>query len=84
MKTNQDALEKGQKVLHRATGMLAKLAAEAGERADDMCRGGDNDASAAVRAMQADLLAAQSKAVSAYAKGRALKLPGVLLRSGDK
>ena len=82
--TDQEALDAGQKKLHRIMQGLAKLSKQASEYADQMCKGGDNSNSAALRAMEADLLAAQASATSAYAKGRELNVGGAIARSGDK
>lgn len=80
----QDALDKGQKKLHRIMKGLEVLAGEAGVFADEICRQGDNATSAKIRAMEADLKKAAGFATDAYSKGRALDVGGVTARSGDK
>lgn len=73
--TMQDKLDAATKELRRAIKAIDRIAAEAGDAADDLCKGGDNGTSAAIRAIEADLRAGAASLTAAYAKGRALVIP---------
>lgn len=82
--TYQEKLNAGEKVLRKVIERLDDLTAQAGQAADERCKAGDNAKSAEIRAVEAELRIAAGRATSAYTKGRALDIGGIMARSGDK
>lgn len=75
MTDKQDRLDKATRQLDKIIKGLKALADQAGKEADALCHPMQASTCADVRDVEAELLAAASSAVRAYAKGRRLQIP---------
>lgn len=74
--SDQQQLDDATKALRQIIVSLDRLSKQANRRADKACADGQLKVSSEIRAIEASLRMASAMATEAYAKGRALEIPG--------